>query len=306
MGVVVVTGTAGWRDCGVAAPVITIGNFDGVHRGHRALIDATRALAAQLGAPCAVLTFDPAPRDVLRPDNGIARIQSLDRKLSHLARAGLDAAIVQPFDRALAGSSPRDFAQRLADDLDVRGVCVGHDFRFGRGRAGDVNTLRETLGVPVQQIDPLTDGGRALSSSRVRAAIEAGDLVGAAALLGRPHELVGTVVHGDARGRTIGFPTANLVPHGGALPPDGVYAVQVEADGGGRWPGVANLGVRPTFGGAERRLEVHLFGDPGDLYGRVLVVGLVDRVREERRFAGVDALVEQIRLDVARARELLA
>ncbi len=288
--------------------VVTVGNFDGVHRGHQHLLAAARRLGDQLGTGVVVVTFDPAPRDVLRPDNGIPRIQSLDRKLAHLARHGVDGVLVVPFDRATAALEPEVFAADvLGGALGVRGVVVGHDFRFGRGRRGDAALLRRALEVPVEEVPPCEDAGGPVSSSRVRACLAAADVRGAAALLGRPHELVGDVVAGDRRGRTIGFPTANLEPQGGMLPPDGVYAVEVQVPGQGRvHGGVANLGVRPTFGAAARRLEVHVFEFAGDLYGRRLVVGLRDHLRPERRFSGVDELVAQIRADATDARTRLA
>lgn len=302
---IVVRGTERWRDIGLAPPVVTIGNFDGVHRGHRVLIDATLARAAALGAPTVVLTFDPAPRDVLRPNNGIPRIQSLDRKRVHLERAGVDAVVVQPFDLELAAMEPATFCSvRLAGDLQVRALVVGHDFRFGRGRSGTAAVLRDTLQVTVDEVGPLVDEHGPVSSSRIREALGRGAVAEAAVLLGRPHELVGTVIPGDRRGRTIGFPTANLIPEGGLIPPNGVYAVRVPLDGRSQ-PGVANLGLRPTFDGQTVRLEVHLFDYQGDLYGRSLIVELVDRIREERRFDGIDALVAQIRADAEAARRLL-
>lgn len=302
---IVVRGTERWRDTGIADPVVTIGNFDGVHLGHRALIEVARERARDLGAPCAVLTFDPAPRDVLRPDNGIPRIQSLERKLVHLDRAGVDAVVIQPFDRILAAMEPADFAtRRLGGDLRVRALVVGHDFRFGRGRSGNAAVLRDSLRVPVDEVAALADATGPISSSRIRDALGKGAVAEAAALLGRPHELMGTVIEGDRRGRTIGFPTANLVPEGGLIPPNGVYAVRVQRDGISL-PGVANLGVRPTFDGQGIRLEVHLLDFSGDLYGQSLVVELVDRIRDERRFAGIDALVAQIADDARAAREIL-
>ncbi len=297
------------RSLGEAGPlrgrVLTIGNFDGVHRGHRHLLAATAALAAERGVPSAVLTFDPAPRDVLRPDNGVPRIQSLARKLVHLGRAGADGVLVLPFDRATAALEPEVFAgELLRDGLDVRGLVVGHDFRFGRGRRGDAALLGDVLGVPVREVDALADADGPVSSSRVRSRIAAGAVTDAEALLGRPHEVCGPVVTGDRRGRTLGFPTANVVPDGGMLPPDGVYAVEAE-DGARLLPGVANLGTRPTFDGVGRRLEVHLFDFAGDLYGRELVVRLRHHLRGERRFPGIEALVAQIREDAAAARARL-
>jgi riboflavin kinase/FMN adenylyltransferase len=288
-----------------AAPVLTIGNFDGVHPGHRALIDLTRELAAERSAPVAVLTFDPAPRDVLRPDNPIPRIQSLDQRLAHLAGAGVDITVVEPFTLELAALSPAEFASRiLVERLRVRGMALGHDFRFGHKRAGTVDTLRELVQVPIRQVEPLLLDGRPLSSSRIREALGAGDVAEAARLLGRPHEVEGPVVHGDARGRQLGFPTANVVPEHGLVPPGGVYAVRVELDGVER-PAVANLGTRPTFDGHRLALEVHVLDWTGDLYGRSLRVGFVARLRDERRFDGVDALRAAIAADVAEARRAL-
>ena len=190
--------------------VCTLGNFDGVHRGHTALVRATRALAAEHHTMSAVITFDPAPRDVLRPGNGIPRIQSLDRKLLHLERAGIDATIVEPFDAALAALSPEAFAQRLSEKLGIVAAAVGHDFRFGHKRMGTPETLRQVLGIEVREIEALNDDGGPISSSRVREALSTGDVARATRLLGRPHELVGRVIPGDQRGRTLGFPTANL------------------------------------------------------------------------------------------------
>jgi riboflavin kinase/FMN adenylyltransferase len=303
--VIILRGTEQWRERGCA---LTLGNFDGVHRGHRALIDVTRELAQAHSVPSAVLTFDPAPRDVLRPHNGIPRLQSLERKLVHLERTGVDAVIVQPFDLALAALSPQQFAERLREHLRVRAIAVGHDFRFGHKRAGGADTLREVLEIPVREVAALRDDEGPISSSRIREALGRGEVAKAAQLLGRPHELVGQVVQGDQRGRTIGFPTANLWPQGGLVPPNGVYAVRVRGH-----DAVANLGTRPTFTRApgegqtdpQSRLEVHLLDFEGDLYGQELVVELIDRLREERRFPSLDALVAQIRLDVEAARRIL-
>jgi riboflavin kinase/FMN adenylyltransferase len=299
--VIVVRGTLSWRDTGLAGPVLTIGNFDGVHRGHRTLLDATRRVATETSAPAVALTFDPAPRDVLRPDNGIPRIQSMRLKLVHLAATGLDAVVVQPFDLALAGLEPEVFAQRiLADDLRVQALVVGHDFRFGHRRAGTAETLR-ALGVPVHVVPPLTDEEGIVSSSRIREQLSAGDVAGAARLLGHDHEVEGLVVEGERRGRTLGFPTANLDVEGGLLPADGVYAVRVDDR-----PGVANLGRRPTFAGDARRLEVHLLDFDGDLYGRRLVVSFVARIRGERRFATIEALRQAIAADADAARRIVS
>jgi riboflavin kinase/FMN adenylyltransferase len=286
--------------------VVTLGNFDGVHLGHQALIAEARALAAQVGGPSAALTFDPAPRDVLRPDNPIPRIQGLAERVSCLRAAGLDAVVVEPFTLALAALEPEDFVRRvLVEGLGVQGVVVGFNFRFGRARAGDATTLAASLGAPVVCVEPVSLLGGAVSSSRVREAIRTGDVALAAALLGRAHRVAGPVVHGDARGRALGYRTANVSPEEGLLPAHGVYAVWLEV-AGVRRPGVANLGVRPTFGGGEPRLEVHLLDGEAALYAARVRVDWVARIREERAFEGPEALVAQIQADVAAARVALA
>jgi riboflavin kinase/FMN adenylyltransferase len=299
--VIVVRGTPAWRDTGLAGPVLTIGNFDGVHRGHRTLLDKARAVATALGVPAAALTFDPAPRDVLRPSNGIPRIQSMSRKLAHLAAAGLDAVVVQTFDLEMAALAPATFASRiLVGDLGVAALVVGHDFRFGSRRAGTADDLR-ALGVPVHALPALTDEEGVVSSSRIRELLGAGDVAGAARLLGHEHEVEGTVVQGERRGRTLGFPTANVEVDGGLLPADGVYAVRAEGAAG-----VANLGTRPTFAGTGRRLEVHLLDYQGDLYGKRLVVAFVARIRGEKRFESLDGLREAIAADAETARRIVS
>ncbi|MCA9489057.1 MAG: adenylyltransferase/cytidyltransferase family protein, partial [Myxococcales bacterium] len=189
--------------------VVTIGNFDGVHLGHQALLSEARRLASLRGVPAVALTFDPAPRDVLRPDNGIPRIQSLERKLVHLHRH-VDGVLVRRFDRATASMEPADFAREvLGQAIGVSGIVVGHDFRFGRARKGDAALLRDVLGIEVVEVEPVCDEQGPISSSRIREQLGRGDVGSAATLLGRAHELVGEVVTGDRRGRTIGFPTAN-------------------------------------------------------------------------------------------------
>jgi len=286
--------------------VLTIGNFDGVHRGHRALVSRTREVAAALGSPSALLTFDPAPRDVIRPDNGVPRIQVLPDKLATLGATGIDHVVVEPFTLATAGQPPEAFATEiLRDRLGVRALVLGYDFRFGRKRAGDAELLRRVLDVPVEEVSALVVDGAPVSSSRIREAVARGDLPTATHLLGRPHALCGTVQHGDARGRALGFPTANVRPDTPLTPPYGVYAVRVEVDG--RWvDGVANWGVRPMWELAEPLLEVHLLDFDGDLYDRRLAVSMVQHLRGEARFDGLEALKAAIDADVAAARAALA
>ncbi len=286
-------------------PVVTIGNFDGVHLGHRVLLGRAVQLARTLGVPACAFTFHPAPRDVLRPGNPISRIQTLDDRIASLGRVGIDHVVVEPFTMELSRRSPSWFAQEvLGSRLGASAVIVGWDFRFGQGRAGTAVALRELMDVAVEQIEAQELGGGVVSSSRIREAVAAGSVDLAGVLLGRPHQVVGTVVPGDKRGRTIGFPTANVHPDTPLLPGAGVYAVRVELDGE-LVDGMANVGVRPTFGGGKTLLEVHLFGFSGDLYGRVLRVAFLGRLRDERTFDGVDSLVVQLNEDRQAAIALL-
>jgi riboflavin kinase / FMN adenylyltransferase len=288
-------------------PVLTIGNFDGVHCGHRGLLGRTIAEAERLSAESAVLTFDPAPRDVLRPGNEVYRIQSLDDKIALLEAVGIDRVIVEPFSRELASKSPQWFCDViLRQRIGVRGVVLGWNFRFGARREGTVANLRDWLDVPVVELDAIVHDGDVASSSRIRMLVREGRVADASELLLRAHVVVGTVVPGHKRGRTLGFPTANITPETALLPAFGVYAVRVDiGDGTLRW-GCANYGSKPTFEGKAPTLEVHVLDTDMDLYGRQLRVHLVRRIRDERRFDGVDALVEQIRQDVEVARTVLA
>jgi riboflavin kinase/FMN adenylyltransferase len=299
-------GAASWPPEG-PGPVVAIGNFDGVHAGHRAVLARLFALAAERGAPSCVLTFDPAPTAVLAPDRHQPRILPTDARVRLLGEAGVDAVVLEPFTLALAGRSAEWFARvLLGEQLRVQGLVVGYDFRFGKGREGDAAALRSFLpGVPVVEVGAHAEGGAPVSSSRIRRLVAEGDVAAAARLLGRPHALRGPVVHGDHRGRTIGFPTANVQNEVELLPASGVYAVRARVDGAVH-PGVANIGVRPTFDATEPRVEVHLFDFDGDLYGKRLEVELIARLRGEARFPSVDALVAQIRADADAARAVLA
>lgn len=289
-------------------PVVTIGNFDGVHRGHRTLIDRAVSLARAGGRPALVYTFHPAPRDVLRPGNAIPRIQTLEDKVAALGAAGIDQVVIEPFDRDFAALTARRFVEEiLVGRLGLSGLVVGWDFRFGRGRQGTVEALRGWLDVPVEQVAPYAPDGRVISSSAIREAVRAGEVALAAELLGRPHEVVGEVVRGDARGRRLGFPTANVAPRTALVPAHGIYLVRMDVGDGERRPGVASIGVRPTFeGGRDERLEVHLLDWSGDLYGRTVRVYFLERLRDELAFESTEALVAQIAEDVAVARERLA
>jgi len=288
-------------------PVLTIGNFDGVHLGHRTLLDRVVETAHQMGRPAAVLTFDPAPRDVLRPDNDIPRIQSLDDKIHCLGEVGIDQVIVEAFTKDLGGKSPEWFATEiLTKRLRASAFVLGWDFRFGRKRAGTVENLGAWVDVPMEQVNALKTGEQVVSSSRIRTAVRDGEVETAAKLLGRAHRNRGVVVHGEHRGRQLGFPTANVAIDTPLRPCPAVYAVRCDIGDGVPRPAVANLGRRPTFGGGKIVLEVHLLDFEGDLYGTAVAVDYVGKIRGEVTFSGIDALKTQIAADCQRARELSA
>ena len=293
------------------SPALTIGNFDGVHRGHQQLVARAREAAVLLGGETVAFTFDPHPAAILAPERAPRLLIGTARKLELLAAAGADVAVVEPFDRSLAALSPRDFAdQVLVRALGARHVVVGYDFRFGQGRAGATDTLRQLggeLGFAVEVLEPVTVDGVVASSSAIRALVEGGDLAGARALLGRDPELEGEVVRGAGRGRGIGVPTANLAVDAGVLPPLGIYATWVEVAGGEpRCAGAARVGTNPTFDDSGRlSVEVHLLDFDGDLYGQRLRLGLVERLRGELRFPDAAGLVDQIRRDIADTRRIL-
>lgn len=290
------------REASIVAP----GNYDGAHRGHRALLDAARALGDRDGSPVVVLTFDPHPATVLAPARAPALLTTIERRVELLTAFGADAVEVLRFDHELAAEEPEDFVRRvLVEHLNARAVVIGPDFRFGRGASGDVTLLRTLgggLGFSVHAHGPLEHDGAVISSTRVRRAIAAGAVEEACALLGRAHDVSGTVIRGDQRGRTIGVPTANLDPEPVLLPADGVYAVLAKIVGEDELlRGVANLGVRPTVG-AGRSFEVHLFDFARDVYDRRVRISFVARLREERRFDGLDALKAQIKEDIRAAK----
>jgi len=287
--------------------VVVIGNFDGVHLGHQAVLRQARALADARGLRCVVLTFDPHPSEVL--GRGVPpRLTTLARRIELLRQHGATDVAVEPFTTELASWSPERFAKELLSDrLGTRVVVVGSNFRFGNKRAGDFDTLRTlgtTHGFEALAAEVAGDAEGPFSSTRVRDALAAGEVERAAHVLGRPHALSGVVEHGDARGRTIGFPTANLGGVEEMLPPHGVYAVRV-VDGAETRGGVMNLGVRPTVGGLSLRIEAHVFDFDADLYGKTLRVELVARLRGEQKFAGLAELQAQIAKDAEAARRAL-
>jgi len=287
---------------------LTVGNFDGVHAGHAHLLSAVTAEARRRGVPSCVYTFEPPPRVVLRPDRQLLRVMAWPDKLRFLGERGIDQVIVERFTKSFALHPAEWFTRQvLGARIRPSAMVVGYDLRFGRKRAGTVQMLRDLLPyVPIQQVAALTDAGGPVSSSRVRGLLQAGDVAAARTLLGRPHFLRGTVVEGDGRGRTLGFPTANLVPDGELVPAAGVYVARVRIDGGAPIGAVVNIGQRPTFPGARFQIEAHLLDFSEDLYGRELVLELLDRLRDERRFDGVDALCAQISADITTARAILS
>jgi riboflavin kinase/FMN adenylyltransferase len=294
----------------LSSTILTLGNFDGVHRGHQAIIESAVRRAAELGGQPAVLTFEPHPIAVLAPDRAPPIIQSLHDRLESIRSLGIHTVVLQRFTREFAAMDPeafvRDFVLR---HVELRHVVVGYNVNFGRDRAGTSETLRvlgERLGFGVEVVGPVVAEGEEVSSTRLRDAIRQGDMPRAHRLLARPYAFRGRVVTGDRRGRTLGFPTANLhLKPRLLLPPDGVYAVVTTVDGVER-AGVLNVGIRPTFGGRRRTIEAHLLDFDGDLYRRWIVVRVMERLRGETTFAGPDALRAAIADDIARARRVLA
>jgi riboflavin kinase/FMN adenylyltransferase len=289
--------------------VLAIGNFDGVHRGHQALISAAIREARQQGWPAGAIVFDPHPREFFQPDKPHFRLTPLPRKLALLEGLGLDMTVVVRFDAALACLSAEAFIDRvLVQGLGVRHVVVGYDFRFGKGRGGDPDTLRRAgaeHGFGVTVVAQVAEAGEVFSSSAVRAELAQGDVEGAAVMLGHWWRVAGTVVGGAKRGTGLGYPTANLMLPAGATLAHGIYAVRTYCDGR-RVDAAAYLGTRPTFDDGEAVLEVFLFDFDGDLYGRAIEVEFIGFVRADAKFASAAALQEQIARDVARAREILA
>jgi len=293
--------------------VVAIGNFDGVHRGHRGLIARAAALGRALGRPAAALTFEPHPSDFFAGRPVIFRLTPPQAKALALSRLGLDGMITFSFGAALAGRSAQDFVDEiLVRRLDVSGVVVGDDFHFGKARAGTPAFLREAgarAGFAVEIVTKIAadeDGSlEAVSSTSIRKALEAGDVRRAAHLLGHPWTVVGEVLHGRKLGRTLGYPTANLALDPSTRLKHGIYAVRVEIDGARR-AGVASFGSRPTFDDGPPLLEAFVFDFSGDLYGRHIAVEFVDFLRAEAKFDGIAPLVEQMKRDEAQARTILA
>jgi riboflavin kinase/FMN adenylyltransferase len=291
--------------------VLTIGNFDGVHLGHRALLAELKAKARELALPATVLTFEPHPRELFAPDQAPARLASLRDKLELLADCGIDRVHVCRFNRALADFSAARFIERiLVQGLSVRHLIVGDDFRFGKGRDGDFALLQQAgreRGFAVEAMHTVDFGGVRVSSSAVRDALAAGDIEYAEQLLGRAYVIAGRVMHGAKTGRTLGFPTVNIHLRRKRLPLSGVFAATVSGIAAQPLPGAANIGVRPTLDhGDQPVLEVHLLDFDRDLYGAHVDVNFLHKLRDEAKFDSLDQLKAQIARDVADVRKFFA
>ncbi|MGF1648074.1 MAG: bifunctional riboflavin kinase/FAD synthetase [Kineosporiaceae bacterium] len=303
----------------VGPTVVTLGNFDGVHRGHVAVLRRVVAEARRRGAASLAVTFDPHPIQVLYPDRAPTLLTAIDERLDLLAATGLDAVLVQPFTPELARMPPDEYVERVfVRALGARAVVIGGDVRFGYRNSGDISTLRtlgKTWGFEVVTLEDLGadapergDGTRRWSSTWVRELLAAGDVAGAAQVLGRPHAVTGTVVHGDARGRLLGYPTANLgsATVGGMVPADGVYGGRLRSGDAPALPAAVSIGTNPQFDGHERRVEAYVIDAVGlDLYDRSVRVEFLLRVRDTLRFDSVDALVARMGRDVAEVRAAL-
>lgn len=289
---------------------LALGNFDGVHAGHQAVIGAAIARARAEGRPALVATFDPHPSRHFRPDTPPFGLTTLDQRLRHFETLGVDGALVIPFDAALAGLSAEAFVQDwLLERLAVGHVVTGEDFSFGKGRSGNAATLRqlgERHGFGTEAIGAVSLDGDVVSSTRIRAALANADLAQAGRLLTRPFAIQGEVIHGDKRGRLIGSPTANVDMSNYVRPLYGVYAVRVRLPDGSLQKGVANLGIRPMFDPPKELLETWIFDWSGDLYGQLIEVELVKRLRPELKFDGLETLIAQIARDADDARAVLA
>jgi riboflavin kinase/FMN adenylyltransferase len=290
---------------------VTVGSFDGVHLGHQAVLHEIARRATAQGRASVLVTFEPHPLEVVNPQAAPPLLTTDTERREMLAQLPLDYVLFLRFDRRLASFTPEEFVDRVLLDLcQMRELVIGHDHGFGRGRSGDVDTLRRLgveRGFDVDVVDVVDSGEQHVSSSRIRRAVAGGDLATAARMLGRPYQVSGQVTPGERRGRLLGVPTINLstLPPQKLLPPDGVYAVRVEWRGG-RLDGMMNQGPKPTFADGRRTLEAHLFDFEGDLYGEWVRIEWVERLRDIERFPSVEALKRQLDDDRIRARAALA
>lgn len=292
--------------------VATLGSFDGVHLGHQEVIRRTIAKAREQGLPATVITSEPLPREFFAPDTAPPRLTRLREKLAVFAQLGIDRVLCLRFNAALAGLPAEVFVDNiLVNGLGLAHLVVGDDTRFGKNRQGDfqlLQTLGQRFGFSAERVATFSRAGERVSSTRIREALGAGDMQTAAALLGRPYPMSGRVAHGDKRGRVLGYPTANIHLKRRQTPLMGIFAVEIgfcDSPEAGRLPGVASIGVRPTFGGGQCLLEVHLFDFDRDIYGQHVDVYFLHKLRDERRFDTVEALVAQMHRDAEQARKFL-
>jgi riboflavin kinase/FMN adenylyltransferase len=289
--------------------VLTVGNFDGVHLGHQQMIRAVKRRAAELGAPAAVLVFEPSSKEFIDPDSAPARLTRWREKFVALAAVGVDRLVTLRFNERMRAMSPEAFVDLIVVGLGARHLVVGDDFRYGSQACGTIDSLREAgrvQGFGVEQIAPFVVDGVRVSSTAVRERLERADYSGAQRLLGRRYRMTGHVAHGRELGRSLGFPTANLHLMRRKSPTWGVSAVRVYGIAAAPLNGVASLGTRPTVNGSEPLLEAHIFDFAGDLYGRLIEVEFIAKLRDEIKFDSLEAMIEQMNLDAARARELLS
>ncbi len=290
-------------------PVVTLGNFDGVHIGHQKIFETLAKEALSCQGTTVVVTFFPHPLKVLYPERSPLLLTTLDERIQLIRSCGNDVLVCVPFTEEFADWSAERFVREiLVERLRAKKVLVGEDFRFGKDRRGDVTFLKKCggeQGFSVRRVGPVKVHGREASSTRIRYFIQKGLIRESTSMLGRPHSLQGTVVEGEKRGKSLGFPTANLHTEAELLPPNGVYAVWVTLENAYRMPAVANLGTNPTFAGAHFSLEVHIFDFAEDIYGKPMKVELVEWIRQEQTFPNANALVDQIQEDVRRAWQIL-
>lgn len=289
-------------------PVLTIGNFDGVHKGHIVLFEKVKEIAQSINGQSAVMTFEPHPIKVMKPGNGPPLITPTKQKLRLISEAGIDVILSIPFTAQFAAISGRDFVKDiLVKKIGVKEVVVGYDYTFGSRRQGDIDLLRsmgKETGFKVHVVDSIHLNNTLVSSTSVRNLVQAGDLIEAKRLLGRDYQISGTVTKGAGRGgRVLGIPTANLLPVDELIPKKGVYAVQVEMDTG-HYYGACNIGNNPTFGGNTLSIETHLFDFSGDILGKEFTIKFIKRLRQEKTFGSKEELAAQIKEDIRQAREL--
>lgn len=285
----------------------TIGNFDGVHLGHQSVLARLVEQGVERQLPVTLVTFEPQPREYFAPEAAPPRLTRFREKLEALQHCGIDRVVCLRFDERLASLEPQQFIQQiLLDGLDVKFLVVGDDFRYGKARGGNFEMLQaagQEHGFPVRNMHTFCVGPERVSSTRIRDALQQGDLTGAAALLGRPYWMSGRVAHGDKRGRTIGYPTANIFLHRNSVPVAGVFAVEMHGIDGQTLQGVANVGNRPTVDGSRSLLEVHLFDFDRDIYGRHVQVSFLKKLRPEQKFDSFEQLKLQIQQDAQQARD---